>query len=477
VNREPEIVFCTTCKGRTQHIQQTLPKNLADNAGYRNCKFVVLDYCDAGELRAYLEANHQKDIVDGRLVVYRFTNEDGRFHISHAKNIAARCGILEGADILVTVDADNFTGPGFARFIADKFEEGASAPGMFLCPDFPLIKSLPYGPLRPQRGYAGRLAIRSMDFVKMGGYDEAFDTWRGEDIDMIARLRRVGYTMRHIDNRYLNTIPHNAEVRFKEYPHAKQYENNQEWKNIDARTVTVVNYGRFGVATVYRNFQPVPVELKPVPTRVFGIGMHKTGTTSLDKAFQILGFDSFHWGEGESPVIWNEMRMSGRSTMLERWYAFSDLPFPLLYKQLDKAYPGSRFILTIRDEQEWLKSVERLWDVRYNPTRWVWDKYPFTNRIHTELYGQRDFNAGVFLARYRRHNAEVMEYFKGADLLVMDVREGWLRLCGFLGKPIPDIPFPVGNPTRDLNETASVEQQHWIEAVAECYEPDGTKEQ
>ena len=40
MNANPMIVFCTTCKGRAQHLEQTLPQNLADNAHYEHCKEV-----------------------------------------------------------------------------------------------------------------------------------------------------------------------------------------------------------------------------------------------------------------------------------------------------------------------------------------------------------------------------------------------------------------------------------------------------
>jgi hypothetical protein len=334
---------------------------------------------------------------------------------------------------------------------------------MFLCPDFPLIHSLPHGPDRPQRGYAGRLAIRANDFIKLGGYHEVFSTWYGEDIDMIARLQRLGYTMRHFPNHYLNAINHNAEVRFKEYPHAKQYENKREVKVIYARTETVVNFGKFGLGTVYRNFNSAPIDLRPVPTRIFGIGLQKTGTTSLHEALGILGYDSFHWGGGEAPLIWQEMQRDGRSNTLEQWYALCDNPIPLLYEKLDRAYPGSRFILTVRDEDKWLKSVERWWNPEYNPHRYLWDIYPFSHKIHTALYGQRTFDARIFRNRYRRHNAEVREYFKDRpqDLLVMDLEAGagWKELCGFLSGSVPSIPYPRGN------ETAPVADfKEWVES-------------
>jgi hypothetical protein len=428
------------------HLKKTLPHNLADS--YPNSVCVVLDYDSQDDLASYLAMFHGNDIDSGRLVVYTYHNGRAPFHISHAKNMAARCGILEGADILVTMDADNSGGPGFSQYIADAFREPGVRPGIFMCPNYQLIKSLPHGALRPARGYAGRLAIWAGAFVKMGGYNEAFATWGREDICLNFRLQRSGYSMRYIPNEYLNAINHNAAVRFKEYPEAQAlYENGDQVQILKDRTETVVNFGKFGMGTVYRNFDPTPIELSALPTRVFGIGLHKTATTSLHKALQILGLDSLHWGTGEAPQIWYEMNALGRSNTLEQFYALSDLPIPLLYKQLDIAYPNSKFILTVRDEVDWLTSVKKLWDRRHNPTRHLWDIYPISNQLHAALYGTKDFDALVFLERYRRHNTEVREYFKGrSDLLVMDMdKPGWSKLCAFLDKPVPTVPYPVAN--------------------------------
>lgn len=438
------IAFCTTCKGRTLHVRQTLPRNLKDNRQEGN-KFVLLNYGSRDGLIEFVQSSLASEIESGKLVVYSFYTTRP-FHVAHAKNMAARLGMMEGGDKLVTLDADNFTGADFDQFVAENLDQ----PGVFLSPDHFTIRR---SSARPQRGYAGRLAIRSQDFVKAGAYNEAYDTWRGEDIDLIFRMRRMDYREKAIDPRFLETIPHSADVRFKEYPHARQFENDAEWKLANDRIDTVANFGNFGNGVVFKNFSREPLSLLPVPTRVFGIGLHKTATSSLHRAFEILGFDSFHWGTGESPLIWDEVNTAGRSKSLERWYSLCDLPIPLLYQKLDKAYPGSKFILTVRDEGPWVRSVERLWDRRFNPTRWEWDVYPFSHRIHTALYGQKHFNAEVMLARYRRHNAEVKEYFKNrpGDLLVLDVSagHGWGELCGFLGQPIPSVPFPFENPTRE----------------------------
>jgi hypothetical protein len=409
--------------------------------------FIVLDYGSTDDLIPYLKAYHARDIASGRLVVYQHPAK--KWHISHAKNMAARCGLREGADVLVTLDADNFTGPGFSDFLRQSFAEPGVRPGIFLCPDYAYIKSLPHGPGRPQRGYAGRLAVWASTFVKMGGYDEAFSEWGREDICMNFRLQRAGYTMRHIPNHYLNAIPHGADVRFKEYPQAQANETFKVVEELKSRTETVVNFGRWGCGTVTRNFDPTPISLDPLPTRIFGIGFQKTATTSLAKALAILGYDSFHWGEGEAPLIWYEMQGLGRSKTLEQWYALCDNPIPAVYRELDQAYPGSKFILTVRDECDWLRSCRDLWDYAKNPTRRLWDIYPFSHVIHTALYGQREFDPLVMLARYRRHNAEVIEYFKGREDLLVLRQPAWGPLCGFLGLAVPQIAYPVLNRVRE----------------------------
>ena len=456
------IIFAITCKGRALHIEKTLPANLANNISPYS-KFVLLDANSQDHLIPYLKANHEKDIASGKLIVYS-SREPGPFHISHAKNMAARLAILEGADLLVTLDADNYTGEGFDEYIACNFEFGT----------FMQARVVKSNPTHLARGVAGRLVIRAQDFVKAGGYDEKYDTWRGEDMDLNARMRRMGYFPRFIPPRYLDAVRHGPDVRFKEYPHARKYQEEEafreEMKLIEESSDTVVNFGNFGCGIAYKNFGNEPTVLKPVPTRIFGIGMHKTATTSLHTAFGILGYDSFHWQSGDKARdIWDEMNSFGRSHTMERYYALCDLPIPLLYKKLDEAYPGSKFILTVRNENAWLRSVERLWSPAYNPSRWEWDIYPFSNRIHRVLYGRIDFDPAIFLARYRRHNAEVVEYFKGRpnDLLVldMDCSDAWQELCRFLEVPKPEMAYP-----REYG-TAKLPKENWREAASIVMHP------
>lgn len=436
------LAFCTTCKGRAQHIKQTLPRNLADNP---SAKFTLLNFNSPDDLVPYLQSAHSRDIESGRLVVYSLL-ETGPFQMGRAKNLAHRCAMREGADILCNVDADNATGPGFAEYLQCMFDQAAYDRNMFGCPDIFMWARMVKGQMK--RGVSGRIAMTSRAFLLAGGYDERFADWGPDDKDMTVRLARLGLLPVEIDSCYLDAIHHKDKLRFKEYPHARPEPGANCDQFYQPNECTIANAGNFGCGVVYRNFDfSRPIELRPLPTRIFGIGMQKTATTSLDCALKILGFDSAHWLDGKWAVaILREMRAKERSETLERHYALCDLPIAILFKELDRAYPGSKFILTVRDEVDWLVSTRDHWSYEHNTHRPDWDKWPAANIIHRATYGQTHFDASVMLARYRQHNAEVREYFKNRpdDLLVMDMSRGagWKELCPFVEREIPDAPYP-----------------------------------
>ena len=85
-----KIVFATTCKNRGAHLALTLPKNMADNP---HSTFVVLDYGSDEDLSAIFEP-----LRCDRLRVYR--HEAEHFRMAHAKNMAHRLALLEGADVI-----------------------------------------------------------------------------------------------------------------------------------------------------------------------------------------------------------------------------------------------------------------------------------------------------------------------------------------------------------------------------------------
>ncbi len=196
-------------------------------------------------------------------------------------------------------------------------------------------------------------------------------------------------------------------------------------------------------------------------SKVFGIGFQKTGTMSLAGVVLALGYSLSYknaWWKTDPDLAEHIEDLAFEAA--EKSDAFVNNPWPMLYQQLDEKYPGSKFILTIRDEQEWLESARRHFSgIKRPEIPWIYGVEGF------------DGNEDVFLERYRRHNAEVQEYFKDrpADLLVIDVTKNpeWKPICDFLGKPVPERSFPHANKTGTLRQEF---QKHYVPVVSKVRE-------
>jgi len=180
-------------------------------------------------------------------------------------------------------------------------------------------------------------------------------------------------------------------------------------------------------------------------SKIFGIGLSKTGTTSLARALEILGYKTrdylgvTKYSPGNlTSIDLDEINAND---------AFTDTPIPSFYRELDKKYPGSKFILTVREMDGWLKSCKKQF------TQKLADKQDEASiNLFMDLYGCFVFDQEKFIAGYERFVNGVLQYFKDRpdDLLVFDVTgsDGWDKLCSFLGTPAPDLPFPMANVTQ-----------------------------
>ena len=172
--------------------------------------------------------------------------------------------------------------------------------------------------------------------------------------------------------------------------------------------------------------------------KIFGIGLNKTGLTTLTRALIILGYRG---AQHPSPTKYANIRHDD---------FIVDMPVPYRYRELDVRFPGSKFILTVRtDLEEWWASAENQHrkeeDAGYELPGWHFE-------YRMQSYGTIDFDKELHTLFYARHHAEVLSYFRHrmSDLLVLDFfsGDGWEPLCKFLGKPVPDERFPHLNKRR-----------------------------
>lgn len=183
---------------------------------------------------------------------------------------------------------------------------------------------------------------------------------------------------------------------------------------------------------------------------VIGIGMHRTGTRSLAKYLQTLGFKDLHWPWWCERQVSKHLNDPNRAAeilepLLYYYDCFSDVPFPGLYRVLDRQFPNSRFILVRRDARQWWRSVCRHWELEKRAYRLD----PFEELVYRQ-YDPSDMvvvtkdDGSVLMEKYLRHCEEAQTFFRDRPdkLLVVDLEDENLnvRISTFLGaasRPYP----------------------------------------
>lgn len=170
--------------------------------------------------------------------------------------------------------------------------------------------------------------------------------------------------------------------------------------------------------------------------KVIGVGLNKTGTTTLGLCFE-------HWGlshiacNREAFELWRQREYVALLKWIEEYDSFEDWPWPLIYKEIDQAFSDTKFILTRRkDAGTWFKSLCK----------------------HAKRTGPTDFRKCIYgyemphhhkkehIRFYEAHLKSVRAYFKDRPDNFLEVcweeGDGWDQLAAFLGFESADIPFP-----------------------------------
>lgn len=185
--------------------------------------------------------------------------------------------------------------------------------------------------------------------------------------------------------------------------------------------------------------------------KIFCIGRNKTGTTSIKKALELNGF-----------VVGNQRKASSLiDSYLAKDFepiikycntaqAFQDAPFsyPDTFKYLDKAFPNSKFILSIRESSDvWYQSFIKYHSNKFNGGRlpdrnslmisdyvyhgWIWKSYKSQFGEDHALY-----NREHLINTYERYNNDVIDYFRRNldQLLIIDIskKDAYTDFCTFL---------------------------------------------
>lgn len=223
---------------------------------------------------------------------------------------------------------------------------------------------------------------------------------------------------------------------------------------------------------------------------VLAVGLPRSATESLKEALLILGYEDCYHGynlvfdRGYRAKWANLVRQKHFPTcsswlpmpkarseplitteefdaVLGHCRAVTDSPASAFAFDLIHAYPDAKVILNQRkDLDRWTASLTEtvvrsgknplnLLLVWFNADLW-WMYNIFYNLIYPAhfqyLYGTFDDSvAGKAKSINREHSAMVRGAIAPERLLEWSVDEGWEPLCKFLGKDVPDVPFPSVN--------------------------------
>ena len=192
---------------------------------------------------------------------------------------------------------------------------------------------------------------------------------------------------------------------------------------------------------------------------VIGAGFGRTGTASLKRALESLGFSPCHHmsevlKRPETAARWTAA-LNGDASVLPGpvagYRATVDFPSCLLWRELAEHYPLAKVVLTVRDAEQWYRSARA---TILNPDRGsragrlgaglVEALAPLSAAMAARGF-PRDLGEAETIEAFQRHNKSVRAGVPADRLLVYEVEQGWGPLCAFLGVDVPSMPFPRGN--------------------------------
>ena len=155
-------------------------------------------------------------------------------------------------------------------------------------------------------------------------------------------------------------------------------------------------------------------------SKCFAIGFNKTGTSSIHHVFKTTGMSAIH------STSWNK---PGRSVDLFVHQGFSDGTI-CNFAELDRRFPNSKFILNVRDLDEWLDS--RIEHIRSTTLANMHQSRGTWSVDETAIQ--------TWIEKRNRHHLAVIEHFalRPDDLLILNYigdENAVARLCDFVRRP------------------------------------------
>lgn len=212
------ISFITTCKGRLHHLKQTLPLLYALSPD----EIIVVDYNCPDNTGEWVKTNYPE------VKLVSAVGAKG-FSASNARNLGAA---QSNCEWLCFIDADIKSNQEWLRWIRNNLKTGnfyrASVDngicdhetyGTFICP--------------------------RKSFIDIGGYDETYQGWGGEDEDIYVRLSLLSKLHQSTyPSRFVTAIRHDDELRTKFYQTNKKTQHLINLCYLESKRHLLINWNK-----------------------------------------------------------------------------------------------------------------------------------------------------------------------------------------------------------------------------------------
>jgi hypothetical protein len=272
--------------------------------------------------------------------------------------------------------------------------------------------------------------------AKLNAYQEDWEMQAPDDWDFQVAKYAIAYAR---ENLQINASPQETAKFIEDLPNLAIRELRK--KGIPEKEPFTLQEVEELAATI-----KVHNPFKSKTSKIFGIGLSRTGTKSLTLALNMLGFRVAHYPDDE--ITLKELRAGKYNfSLLKDFDGITDITVAPYYAQLDKLFPDSKFILTIRDKESWLRSVEAHFGKPvFEGTPSNENTMLLRRQFRVAVYGTYSFNRERFSHVYDLHYKNVTDYFKNRpeSLLIINIYkgDGWEKLCPFLNLPILNKAFP-----------------------------------
>ncbi|KAH6645054.1 hypothetical protein BKA67DRAFT_595981 [Truncatella angustata] len=214
------------------------------------------------------------------------------------------------------------------------------------------------------------------------------------------------------------------------------------------------------------------------PPSVINAGLFKTGSASMAEAYKILGLRPHHGLDiTDVPEHWAQLERAAEAKwpdipgarphkaftrsdwdkVFGEYDAITDLGAPFA-EELAAAYPDAKVVVVQRDADKWFKSFDQqtvtpTWGARASFNHYV--VFPILRfrgvyTIRKILYGQWRAKTPDDIRKnakreYEAYYARLREVIPPERRLEYKIGDGWVPLCQFLGKEVPNVDFPWVN--------------------------------